>query len=124
MGVTSQVSAAELAGMRADLEAQTLPDTCVIDSVAHASDGAGGINDTWAPSGTVACRLDHKSGLRRQVGTSWETYSGWMLTVPQSTAITTSNRVVHQGLNYSVTSVDDLGSWLACKRVQVERLWT
>ena len=118
------MSGAELSQLRADLEAHTLPDSCVISAVTHASDGAGGTNDTWAPSGTVACRLDHKSGMRKQVGTSWETYSGWMLTVPQATAITTSNRVAHQGKTYSVTSVEDLGSWLACKRVQVERLWT
>jgi len=110
--------------MRADLEANTLPDTCVLESVVHASNGAGGIVDTWSAAGTVACRLDHKSGLRRQVGTSWETYSGWMFTLPQSAAITTSSRLVHQGQTYSVTSVDDLGSLLACKRAQVERLWT
>jgi hypothetical protein len=118
------LGAAELAQMQADLVATTLPDTCVISAVTHASDGAGGINDTWAPSGTVACRLDFKTGLRHQVGTSWETYSGHMLTVPQATAITTSNRVTHQGKVYSVTAVEDTDSWLACKRVPLERLWT
>ena len=117
------LSAAEIAQMQADLVASTLPDTCVIQTLTHASDGAGGINDTWAAAGTVPCRMDFKTGLRKEIGASWETYSGWMLTVPVTTTIGTANHVVHQAYTYSITFVEDVGRWAACKRVKVERLW-
>lgn len=113
-------SAAELAQMRADLEAMTLPDTCVIQSVTQVSDGQGGLVDTWAASGTVACRLDNLSGSRRPVGQSVQPFTSWTLTVPQSMAIDFSNRVVVNGFTFAVIAVSDVGSWIACKRAALE----
>lgn len=116
------LSATELAQLQSDLVAYTLPDTAVISSLALASDGAGGQVQTWSPSGTVPCRLDNKSGMRKPVATSLESFSEWMLTVPQTAALTTANRVTVGAFTYTVKAVSDVGSWSACQRAQVERL--
>ena len=116
------LSAAELAQLQADLVANAMPDTCVIQTLATASDGAGGVAQIWSAAGTVPCRLDNKSGQRKAVGTSLESFSEWMLTVPQSATLSTKNRVVVGAFTYTVKAVSDVGSWSACQRAQVERI--
>jgi len=116
------LSAAELAQIQKDLQAYTLPDTAVILALTRVSDGAGGQTNAWNPSGTVPCRLDNKSGQRKAVATSLESFTEWMLTVPQSATLTTNNRVTVGGFTYTVKAVSDVGSWSACQRAQVERI--
>ena len=118
----TSVTAAELAQMRADLEAMTLPGTAVVQALTRTTDGQGGYTEAWAASGTVACRLDNSGGNRRSVRAAEITFSGWVLTVPQSTGLTTANRVVTGGETYNVISVSDLGSWIACQRAEVQRI--
>lgn len=111
----------ELAGLRADLET-LLPDTCVIQSLTQIADGQGGFTDSWAAAGTVLCRLDNVSGRKSDFARSMQSFSQWVLTVPQDTTITTANRVVHNEQTYSVAAVSDTGSLLACKRAALERV--
>lgn len=114
--------AAEIKQIQADLEARTLPDTCVLLTATSASDGQGGLVDTWAAAGTVACRLDNTSGSRRPVAASVRPFSGWVLTVPMSADISTAVRVEHGDHTYSVIAVSDTGSWLGIQRAQLERI--
>jgi hypothetical protein len=110
---------AELAAMRADLET-LLPDTAVLQTSTLSSDGQGGVTETWAAYGTVAGRLDNLSGSRRPIGQAIQPFNGWTLTVPQSTEIDFSKRVVINGFTFSVIAVSDVGSWLAVKRAALE----
>jgi SPP1 family predicted phage head-tail adaptor len=117
----SALSADELAAMRDDLET-LLPDTCVIQSLTQASDGQGGLIDTWAAAGTVACRLDNGSGQKANVAQSVQPFSSWVLSVPYDADLTTAQRVVHGGETYAVIALSEAGSWLAVQRAHLERL--
>ncbi|UYN89892.1 MAG: phage head closure protein [Anaerolineales bacterium] len=113
------LTAAELADMRATI-AELLPDTCVIKTLTTAPDGMGGQTETWSASGTATCRLDRRSGNERMAGGAIRAYGEWVLTVPYNTALTTDNRVEHNGLTYNVTEVNSDKSWKDCVRATVE----
>ena len=111
----------ELDQIRQDF-ADSLPERVTIQRETRSSDGAGGQTQTWTAAGTVPCRLDNKSGTRKPVATSLESFTEWMLTVPQSAPLTTANRVTVGTFTYTVKAVSDVGSWSACQRAQVERI--
>jgi head-tail adaptor len=116
------ITEAELAQMRTDLESLTLPDTCAILSGTATTDGMGGITKTWGTvSASVACRLDARVGHEQLGGDAIRPYHEYILTVPQATSITEEQRVVYGSTTYSVVSVSS-GSWLACKRVILEKI--
>ena len=114
--------ASELKRLRADLEAITLPDTAVLQTLTRTSDGQGGWTEAWAAAGTVACRLDNSSGQRATVGQSVRPYSAWVLTVPHDAGLTTAHRVEVGDETYAVIAVSDAPSLHACQRAHVERL--
>ena len=116
------LSAADLASMRDDLEL-LLPDTCVIQTLTNVQNSEGGFTETWAASGTVACRLDNLSGQISNVGDALQVFSGFRLTVPWDTSIAELvNRVVHGGYDYNVISVDYDKSWPISLRAHLERV--
>lgn len=115
----------ELAQMRADI-AQLLPDTCDVLEVSRASDGAGGWADTW---GTVAggsalpCRLDFPNpGKESVVNATLTPFKSGMVSLAYDKAVTTANRLSISGVIYNVTGVNSGQSWIAVKRVSVERV--
>lgn len=111
---------AELSAMREALET-LLPDTCNILSVTEASDGAGGVTQTWGTaSASVACRVDYQSGMESIHGGAVQPYSRHILTVPYDTTVTEQNKVEHGGNTYHVTSVDQDKSWPVVLRVVLE----
>lgn len=111
----------ELDDLRADLEAELLPDTCTILSVTYASDGQGGQTATWGTAAaSVACRLDALRGYEGQAGAAVQPFHAWVFTLPADTSITSAHRIVHGGATYNVTSVDAGKSWEACVRAYVE----
>lgn len=113
----------ELDDLRADLEAELLPDTCTILSVTYASDGQGGQTATWGTAAaSVACRLDALRGYEGQAGAAVQPFHAWVFTLPADTTITTANRIVHSGATYNVTAVDGGKSWEACVRAFVEAI--
>ena len=114
---------AELDGIRAAIE-ELLPDTCNILSVTHASDGQGGMNDTWGTAtASAACRLDQaKPGGETVFGAMIQPFHGYVLTLAHDTTITTSNRVACNGQTFNVVSVDLAKSWDGSRRAYLERL--
>jgi hypothetical protein len=115
------INAAELASMRADIES-LLPDTCNVITVTYTPDGYGGVIPTLGTtSADLACRMDHKTGRETLTGGAIQDYQGNVLTIPYNTTISTANRVEYGGAVYSVIAVSE-GSWLACKRVTVEKI--
>lgn len=112
--------ARELARLREDVEAYTLPDVCVILDQTQTSDGQGGFTHAWTAAGTVACRLDNGSGQKANVAESTQPFNSWVLTVPQATEISFENRVQVNGYTFAVIAVSDVGSLLAVQRAQLE----
>lgn len=116
------LSSSELAAIRADI-ANMLPDTCNILTAVETSDGQGGFTTTWgtAAGGTaVACRFDPARGGEQNSGAALQPYQGYIVTLPYTVTITTTQRIQHNGLTYAVISADKDKSWIASKRVYVE----
>jgi SPP1 family predicted phage head-tail adaptor len=112
----------ELDRLRADLEADLLPDTCYILTKVRTSNGAGGWTTTTVTSDTVACRLDPLRGREAVVAGVQQPFHGYMLTLPNGTTITTDQKVEVNGVRYNVISMDADKSWAASVRALVERL--
>jgi SPP1 family predicted phage head-tail adaptor len=119
--MSSLLSPAELAQMRADLET-LLPDTCVISNVTYASDGAGGWTPTWTAGGTVACRLDPIRGSEQIAGGAIEAFNGYIMTLPYNAVIVPASRVTVNSTDYNVVSVTIGDSWKLDTRCQIERI--
>lgn len=118
---TSALTDADLRRMRADV-ARLMPGTAVLLTLSQTPDGQGGFTDVWTAAGTVACRLDNAGGGRRNVAAAERTYSGWTLTVPYDTDLTTEHRVTVGSYTYSVMDVSDEPSWPVVVRARVERV--
>jgi head-tail adaptor len=115
--------ATEIAQIRTDIESALLPDTCTIQERTLVSDGQGGNVKTWATVdglGSVACRLDMKTGKETLASGAVREFSTWKLTLPQATVITTANRVVSGSQTFNVQAVSTGQSWEATKRVSLE----
>jgi Phage head-tail joining protein len=117
-------SDAELAQIRADLNAATLPDTGNILSQTWVSDGAGGGSATWGTAtANVSYRLDWRQGRQQVQSGAVEPFAFWQLTLPHGTGITSANRFEDKsGNQYNVSSVDNGKSWSMDVRCTVEAL--
>ncbi len=120
------LNSADLAYMRAAI-AELLPDTCNILSVTYSPDGMGGNTETWGTvSASVACRLDIQTGQTSKgevvIADSVRPFQQTILSLPYSTTILTSDRVEHGGFTYNVSRVNTDQSWIAVKRVILERV--
>ena len=119
------LSSAELAHMR-DAIGDLLPDTCNILSVSGTADGFGGVTSTWGTaSSNVSCRLDIIT--RRETGqnidgASMREYQETVLSLPYNTSVSNNNRIEHGGFTYNVTATNTDQSWIAVKRVSLERV--
>lgn len=116
---------ADLAYMR-DAIADLLPDTCNILSVTETADGFGGVSQSWGTaSANVACRLDivrDNQSDEAIAGASRRNFQETVLSLPYNTTISVSNRVEHGGYTYNVTANNTDQSWIAVKRVVLERI--
>jgi len=115
--MSSTLTSAEIAQMRADVEDIALPDTCNILSGTQTFDGQGGGTVTWGTTTAgVKCRLDYTSaafqgGMEAVFGAALKPFAGYYLTVPYNTSLTTANRVVHGTITYNVSEVTSGKSW-------------
>ena len=119
-------STSELARLRADMEAGLMPDECNILEVTQTSDSQGGFTDTWGTvtgGAEITCRIDSQKGMfsgENVKGGALQPYHTFVLTLPQGTTITESNRVEVNSGTFTVTSVDTSKSWNACVRAWLE----
>jgi len=115
------LSSSELAGMRESI-VMLLPDTCQIITNVKTSDGQGGFTYTAGTSSPVACRLDVKTGREQVAGGGIQYYEKTMLSVPYDTTVLADNQVLHNSVLYSVKSLNDDQSWIAVKRIELEKV--
>lgn len=118
----SALTSAELASMQDTID-DLLPDTCDLLSSTFAADGQGGGTMTWATaSASVACRLDYVRGNERVTGGALQPFTGYVLTLPHDTTVTTAYRVLHKSVTYSIQAVSSTKSWGACVRAWLEKV--
>ena len=117
-------SDAEIAAIRSDIEAATLPSTGgAILSVTQVADGQGGFTDTWGTvtSGLVY-RLDPVRGQEQLSGGAVMPFFTYVLSLPHGTTITEAHRFKTSSDTYNVRSVDADKSWSGQVRAYVERV--
>lgn len=119
------LSANQLDNMRADV-ARMLPDTCVISSVGHTPDGAGGDTESLTTVATVACRVDPVSATsdRTMVVAAMKEALDmlYQLTVPYDTDIRIGYRVTTGGKQYEIRQLSNAHSWNVSKRAIILRI--
>ena len=88
------LSTLELSNMRHEAS-HFWPGTAVIWRATEASDGQGGVIQTWAAVGTTNCRLSPASSGREQVAADKLTaIAPWVITITQGTTVYESDRIV------------------------------
>ena len=121
--MSSTLTTAEIAQMRADVEDLVLPDKGYILTLSQVSDGQGGFTDTWGTATAYTkCRLDYLSGMEAVFGGALKPYSGWNLTVPYSGTLTTQHRFYLNGDTYAVVELDTDKSWNLFVRAKVVKV--
>lgn len=117
----SALSSFELTGMR-DAISLLLPDTCQIITITRTPDGYGGQTETRATASAVAFRLDVETGSEMIAGGALQPFTKYKGSLPYDTTVTTTQQILHGGVNYAVTAVNTNQSWIAVKRVDLEKL--
>lgn len=117
------LSSADLAGMRATLDA-SLPDTAAIGRYTSLSDGAGGQTVTWpvAPSdAAVPCRIAPTSETLRRTemvtGLKVASEDSWIVTFASTVVLTEKDRLTIGAFTYEVSAVFGQSSWAIDNRV-------
>lgn len=113
---------ADLASMRT-IAGAALPDSCVIQSQAWASDGGGGGTTTWTASGTVDCRLAPVGGMgasEDRYGDRISAEAEVIFTLPHATAVTRNSRIIHSAGTFNVEAIRDR-SYEVTQRVEAKR---
>ena len=120
--MTSVVTAAELAAMRAVAD-DYFPDTCTIQVPTNSVDVTGSPTVTFASTYTgVACRLDPASGSEVVRNLALEGESTWWLNIPYDQTIDITYRVVHSGKTYEIKAVWDTHSYSTIRRALLTRV--
>ena len=112
---------AMLTAMRAAI-AELLPDTAQIITITNTPDGYGGQTESRGTASAVAFRLDMTSGREQLSGGALTAFTAYKGSLPYDTTVITGNQILHNSVNYAVTSVNTSQSWIAVKRVDLEKI--
>ena len=115
------IDTAMLAAMRAAI-AELLPDTAQIITITNTPDGFGGQTETRGTALAVAFRLDMTSGREQVSGGGLQPFTAFKGSLPYDTTVTTANQLLHNGVTYAITAVNNDASWKAVVRVDLEKL--
>ncbi len=118
------ITAQELTDMRAVAD-DFFPDTCTIQTRTESVDALGGIVMTWVNAfEAVACRIDPVEAGRQEAVTNLalEGKTAWRLNIPYDQAISSENRIRHNGRQYEVETVEDTHSYSTIRRALLIRV--
>lgn len=122
-----EISSAELASARADLESM-LPDTATITRKTETPDGAGGFDTTWPTVAVdVPCRLSPLSPLGRAValrvtGDRINDATTHILSFAANLDVQASDRAVIGPVTYEVLLVRTAGLWELSRHTEVREV--
>lgn len=100
------LTAGELVSMRDTADTLGLPGTAVLLTPTFTNDGQGGQTASWGTAGTVAARIAFmKDGAERNVGDRLTKVASWIVTLPASTSVAQTGRIVIDSTTYEVVEV-------------------
>ncbi len=97
------LSNTELERMRETAD-QAMPDVAVVQRVAFASDGMGGLTQTWSTAATTVCRVD-PPGRNPLVSTLGERIANrqvFVVSLPEGTDVLDGDRIIVGSATYEV----------------------
>lgn len=117
------LTAAEVAEMRADAEAQLL-NTGRILRYSKVSDGAGGWKESYVPGPELPCAIAPigRTGSSSTTGDRLNEASTHVVTVPAATEVSAPDRCEVEGVVYSITALREFGALNVTRRVEVKAL--
>ena len=115
------LSAGELASMRHTVNSY-LAGTAVIHTRSTVSDGQGGQIETYAAAGTVSALLAPLTGSEMEIASRLAAESSHMLTVPSTSTVAVTDRVVYASRTYEVTLVKAWTPYAIHRRVCVSEI--
>ena len=117
----SAIDTAMLSAMRTAI-GELLPDTCtILTAGSYTPDGQGGGSTNYGTSATIAFRLDVIQGHEQAAGGAMQPFTSYKGSLPYDTSITNNDLLVHNSVTYAVTNVNTNQSWIAVKRVDLEK---
>lgn len=116
------LSASDLTRMRATINDGVLPGTAIIYTQTTASDGMGGVTDTYTATGTVDARLDYVTAGEDTTADRTTEHTGYILTTPSTVTVEETGRIGYLGETYEVTAVLTRAPWDLCQRVELARV--
>jgi len=121
--VSVGLTAAEIHQCRETSDA-FLPGTAVIQAKTATADGQGGQTWTYAArtGGTVDARLAMENEQPQELAGRIADVSSWVLTIPATTTITETDRVVFDSLTYDVLSIMTRTPEEIARRVRLVRI--
>jgi len=117
--MSQMMSDAELARLRADVEATLMPGTANILTVTRTANGQGGFTEAWGTAYIgIPCRADYRQGMEPAAGGAQRPFTFWQLTFPQGTDLAAANRIEIGDDTFSISAVDAGNSWDVCLRAE------
>ena len=108
--------------MRAIIEDELLPDTAQIITITQVPNGQGGFTESRGTSSAYPFRLDITQGYERVSGGALQSFTSYKGSLPYDTIIAATQQLLHNGVTYAVTGGNVNQSWIAVRRVDLEKL--
>lgn len=121
--MSSTLSQEEIDSIRADLEAELLPDTATIYETRGTPDGQGGFtNALKARSEGVEARLDplkqRAADPEQVVADRPSATAGWLITFPAATVVKPTDVIELNGTRFEVKRIRSRAAWELTVRVE------
>lgn len=124
----SDVTAAEIAEIRADLKAEIFPDEATVERPTEVSDGGGGMTFDWIVRETVPCRLEPYGGATSTRGAGGEVAShplerletrvSHLVFMPADVDVELRDRLEINNTTYEVVVLRQRGAWEMTRSVE------
>jgi len=116
------LTATEIAAMR-ETQGQALPDTCTILRATSEPDGLGGHVRVWEEIGRLPCRISSRALPQEYLLEARATGKNFvMVTLPQGSDVTRTDRLLVSGRTYEVVGFDSIGEWETALRAVCEEI--
>lgn len=112
------ISSAELAAIRADIQAAAMDTPCVIKAKTRTSDGGGSSTEVWATTATTVAGITQPSaGLLQNYDFKIGNLSTWQVRLPYGTTVAEQNHLIINGQTLVVQVLLDPRSYPGCVMV-------
>ena len=109
------ISSAELASIRADIQAAAMDQTCVVQRKTTVDDGLGSKSESWATIATTVCGMTQPgAGLLENYGYKIGSLATWQICLPYGTNVAELDHLIVSGQTLDVQVLLDPRSYPAC----------